>query len=59
MVPRRRYLRNLLYRKKKITVKRKLTPQDSIGNIDWSKCRCECKLMCLLPGVAEQNENAG
>ena len=27
--------------KKKIN----LTPQDRIGNIDWWKCGCECKLM--------------
>ena len=22
-----------------------LTPQDTINNMDWCKCRCECKLM--------------
>ena len=25
-----------------------LTPQDGIGNFDWGKCGCECKLMATL-----------
>ena len=25
-----------------------LTPQDRIGNIDWCKCGCECKLMATF-----------
>ena len=25
-----------------------LTPQDRTGNIDWCKCRCECKLMVIF-----------